>query len=194
VSGLNHVWQRFLLASSLLVGLIVGAALTVFGYSNTSTVDVRFSVLHLTGVPLWAVAVVPLAFVLVAGTLYHWLDTLHHFTEHMRHRRRVHELESELASLRAHLDQVLEMPVQSTTKLSQGAIAAEPLPAVEEPAAPAAPALPEPALDSSSDTGLRKPSRSRRATLSVTAEPAGPASATTNGGQEALPSEGASEA
>ena len=38
------------------------------------------------------------------------MDGLHHFTEHMRHRRRVHELEAEVASLRAHLDQLLEMP------------------------------------------------------------------------------------
>jgi hypothetical protein len=63
------------------------------------------------------VAVVPLALVLIAGTLYHWMDGLHHFTEHMRHRRRVHELEAEVASLRAHLDQLLEMPEHSTSKL-----------------------------------------------------------------------------
>jgi hypothetical protein len=45
------------------------------------------------------------------------MDGLHHFTEHMRHRRRVHELEAEVASLRAHLDQLLEMPDHSTSKL-----------------------------------------------------------------------------
>jgi hypothetical protein len=59
---------------------------------------------------------VPVALVLVAGTLFHWMNGLHHFTEHMRHRRRVHELEAELATLRAHLDQVLEMPAVSSSK------------------------------------------------------------------------------
>jgi hypothetical protein len=114
---LNHLWQRFLLASSLIVGLVIGVAATVFGYSNLAPVDVRWSVVHLTGVPLWTVAVVPLALVLIAGTLYHWMDGLHHFTEHMRHRRRVHELEAEVATLRVHLDQMLEMPDHSTSKL-----------------------------------------------------------------------------
>ena len=114
---MNHLWQRFLLASSLIVGLFIGVGTTVFGYSNLASVDVHWSVFHINGIPLWTVAVVPLALVLIAGTLYHWMDGLHHFTEHMRHRRRVHELEAELVSLRAHLDQLLEMPDHSTTKL-----------------------------------------------------------------------------
>jgi hypothetical protein len=114
---LNHLWQRFLLASSLVVGLLIGVGVSVFGYSNLATVDVHWSVLHINGIPLWTVAVVPLALVLIAGTLYHWMDGLHHFTEHMRHRRRVHELEAEVATLRAHLDQMLEMPDHSTSKL-----------------------------------------------------------------------------
>jgi len=114
---LNHLWQRFLLASSLIVGLFIGVGTTVFGYSNLGSVDVHWSVFHINGIPLWTVAVVPLALVLITGTLYHWMDGLHHFTEHMRHRRRVHELEAELVSLRAHLDQLLEMPDHSTSKL-----------------------------------------------------------------------------
>jgi hypothetical protein len=68
---------------------------------------------------VWAVAVVPVTLVLIAGTLFHWMNGLHHFTEHMRHRRRVHELEAELATLRAHLDQVLEMPAVSSNKPMQ---------------------------------------------------------------------------
>lgn len=183
---LNHLWQRFLLASSLLVGLAIGAAATVFGYSNLTAVNVSWSVFHIDGVPLWTVAVVPLAMVLVAGTLYHWTDSFHHFTEHMRHRRRVHELEAEVASLRAHLDQVLEMPDQSSSKLPHKPITAEPLPAVPETSAQA---LPEPDLDTAapaaggeSTNAGRKPSRSRRATLTVAAEPAEPTIATTNGG------------
>ncbi len=110
---LSHLWQRFLLASALLFGLVLGVAATVFGYSNTSHVAVGWSVFHIASVPLWTVALVPLAVVLVAGTVYHWFNSLHHFPEHMRHRHRVHELEAEVASLRAHLDHLLEMPEQS---------------------------------------------------------------------------------
>jgi hypothetical protein len=132
VPDLNHLWQRFLLASSLLVGLAIGAAVTVFGYSNLTTVNVRWSVFHIDGAPLWAVVVVPLALFMIAGTLYHWVDGFHHFTEHMRHRRRVHELEAEVASLRAHLDQVLEMPDHSTSGLPAKRAVATSLPAADE--------------------------------------------------------------
>lgn len=155
-----------MLTSSLVVGLAVGAAATIFGYSNLTTVNVNWSVIHLDGVPLWTVAVVPLVFVLVAGTLYHWADSLHHFTEHMRHRRRVHELEAELKSLRAHLDQVLDMPSHSGKSDR-----AELLPAVSESSTPA---LPE-----------ASPKRaSKRVTLTMPAEPSEPAAVTTNGGHE----------
>ena len=117
VPDLNHLWQRFLLAASLLVGLAVGVAVTVFGYSNLTSVDVHWSVFHLSGVPLWAVVVVPIALILVAGTVYHWMNGLHHFTEHMRHRHRVHELEGEVARLKSHLDQILEMPRHEAIEL-----------------------------------------------------------------------------
>jgi len=184
VPNLSHLWQRFLLASSLLVGLVIGAGATVFGYSNLETVNVHFSVLHLNSVPLWTVAIVPLAVVVVAGTLYHWSNSLHHFTEHMRHRHRVHELEAEVASLRAHMDQVLEMPDQSaSSRPARKTITA----AAETPAA----LLPQ--GDADAET-TRKNSRSKRATLTVAAEPSEPAAVKTNGGQESLPSEPAPEA
>jgi hypothetical protein len=125
---LNHLWQRFLLACSLVVGLFIGVATAVFGYSNLTTVDVHWSVFHINGIPLWTVAVVPLTLLLIAGTLYHWLDGLHHFTEHMRHRRRVHELEAEVASLRAHVDQLLEMPDHSTSRLPEKIVTPASLP------------------------------------------------------------------
>lgn len=136
---LSHLWQRFLMASALLFGLLIGVLATVFGYSNLTTVDVHWSVFHLDGIPLWTVAIVPLAVVLVAGTLYHWSNSFHHFTEHMRHRRRVHELEAEVARLKSHLDHVLEMPDHSATKPSGRVLAIEP-----EPAGAAVAALPEP--------------------------------------------------
>jgi hypothetical protein len=141
---LNHLWQRFLLASSLVVGLLIGVAATVFGYSNLTTVDIHWSVFHINGIPLWTVAVVPLALVLIAGTLYHWMDGLHHFTEHMRHRRRVHELEAEVASLRAHLDQLLEMPDHSTSRLPDKIVATASLPAATNGATDVPISEPEP--------------------------------------------------
>ena len=115
-----------------MVGLLIGVGVTVFGYSNLARVDVNWSVFHVSGVPLWAVAVVPLALFLIAGTLYHWADGLHHFSEHMRHRRRVHELEAEVAELRAHLDTMLEMPDHSTAKSIERKEPAKSLPAAQE--------------------------------------------------------------
>jgi hypothetical protein len=141
---LNHLWQRFLLASSLVVGLLIGVGATVFGYSNLEKVDVHWSVLHLTGIPLWTVAVVPLVLVLIAGTLYHWLDGLHHFTEHMRHRRRVHELEAEVGSLRARLDHVLEMPEPTPSKLPEKKTVVAALPEADQRVADFDPMEPEP--------------------------------------------------
>jgi hypothetical protein len=93
----------------------------------------------------------------------------------MRHKRRVHELEAEVATLRGHMDQVLEMPDQSASS--------RPAPKTE--------ALTQP--DAEVETA-RKNSRSKRATLTVAAEPAEPAAVKTNGGQESSPAEPAPEA
>ncbi len=150
---MNHLWQRFLLASSLLVGLAIGVAATVFGYSNLVAVDIHWSVFHLNGVPLWAVAVVPIALILIAGTVYHWMDGLHHFTEHMRHRRRVHELEAEVARLRAHLDQVLEMPHQDAVEVRGRKAAKASLPAADVAAADEAMSGLEASSDEAGTTG-----------------------------------------
>lgn len=131
---LSHLWQRFLQALAMLLGLAVGIAATVFGYSNTGTVTVGFSVWHLSGVPLWSVTLVPLGVLLVLGTLYHWWHGLHHFTEHMRHRRRVRDLEAEVASLKAHFDKVLEMPDHGATPKPAPAMIDDVEPAEAEPA------------------------------------------------------------
>jgi hypothetical protein len=163
---LNHLWQRFLLASSLLIGLAIGVAATVFGYSNLTTVNVHWSVVHIDGVPLWTVAVVPVALTLIAGTLYHWTNSLHHFTEHMRHRHRVHELEAEVASLRAHLDQVLEMPDHSGLPALRQPDdeAMEPSPVAAAPAEVASQPEPEPAPSRSASV------RTKRVKLAVAPE------------------------
>jgi hypothetical protein len=157
VPDLSHLWQRFLLATTLLLGLLLGVAATVFGYSNTAPVNVGWSIFHINGIPLWTVAILPLAFVLVTGTVYHWLNSLHHFTEHMRHRHRVHELEAEVASLRTHLDQLLEMPDHSASRLPARP-AAEIVP-VEPVAEPPVAALPEAVA---SNGGDKAPKRSRK--------------------------------
>jgi uncharacterized integral membrane protein len=143
---LSHLLQRFLLASALLVGLAIGVAATVFGYDNRTTVDVNWTIFHIHGIPLWTVAVVPLALVLVAGTLFHWMNGLHHFTEHMRHRRRVHELEAEVTSLRAHLDHVLEMPAISSNRQVQRKEAPASLPAANAGLDDAVAVEPEPTV------------------------------------------------
>jgi len=187
---LNHLWQRFLLASSLIVGLFIGVATTVFGYSNLATVDVHWSILHINGVPLWTVAVVPLALFLIAGTLYHWADGLHHFTEHMRHRRRVHELEAEVASLRAHLDKMLEMPDHSTSRLPDRTASTASLPAPSEgntdvdsadsePVFEEATVPPQSAVEGSmavEETSTKSPrsAKRKRATLDLSGEPTHP--------------------
>lgn len=156
------MWHRFLLAAAMLAGLAIGVGATVFGYSNLNTVDIHWSVVQLSGVPLWAVVLVPITLILIAGTIFHWLDGLHHFTEHMRHRRRVHELEAEVARLKAHLDQVLEMPRGE-------AIKAEPAKAGEEPPTPA-PDLAAidaamPALAGPAEATATKPGKTKRARL-----------------------------
>jgi hypothetical protein len=178
---LSHLWQRFLLATALVVGLFIGIAGTIFGYSNNASVDVHWSIFHLDAVPLWTVAVIPLVLVLVAGTLYHWMDGLHHFSEHMRHRHRVHELEAEVKSLRAHLDQVLDMPDHSTSRLPHKSVTVDAVPVV----APTEPAtLPETAPETPAPRRLARP---KSATLAVAAEPVAPPAI--NGGHETAPAE-----
>ena len=182
---MTHLWQRFLLASALVVGLAIGVGATVFGYSNLATVDVHWSVFHLNGVPLWTVAVVPIALLLVAGTLYHWMDGLHHFTEHMRHRRRVRELETEVTTLRAHLDQLLEMPDGSNTKPAAKPLIADSV--VVEAVAP--PALPEPAIANGGDKEKKARKRVSLTSEAVPEPETTPALAST----EDLPANGETE-
>ena len=184
-----------MLASALVVGLAIGVVVTVFGYSNLAGVNVRWSMFQVEGVPLWTVAIVPLAVVLVAGTVYHWMDGLHHFSEHMRHRHRVHELEAEVATLKSHLDQVLDMPDHSSSRLSPRSVTAETPPShIEVPA----PALhePEAKAETAPSNGEKKVhQRAKRATLKVIAQPAPqlPSPLTTNGGQETAAPESAPE-
>ena len=182
---LSHMWQRFLLASALIFGLLLGVAATVFGYSNTGSVNVSWSVFHVNGIPLWTVAIIPLVAVVAAGTLYHWWNGLHHFTEHMRHRRRVRELEAEVTTLRAHLDQLLEMPDGSITKPTAKPLIADSV--VMEAVAP--PALPEPAIVNGGDKEKKARKRVSLTSEAVREPQTPPAPAST----EDLPANGETE-
>jgi uncharacterized integral membrane protein len=186
VPDLSHLWQRFVLATALIFGLLLGVAATVFGYSNTASVNVSWSVFHLKGIPLWTVALVPLVAVLAAGTLYHWWNGLHHFTEHMRHRRRVRELEAEVTTLRAHLDQLLEMPDGSNSKPAARPVIADSV-AVQAAPGPAAPALPEPSVANGGD----KPKKARKR-VALTSD-AAPEPESTPATREDLPENGEAE-
>jgi hypothetical protein len=87
----------------------------------------------------------------------------------MRHRHRVHELEAEVASLRAHLDQVLEMPDHSSLQVKSAESRAS-LPQPEDEAMEAAPVADAPAQPSSESAPRRD--KSRRVKLEVAPEPA----------------------
>lgn len=176
---LSHLWQRFVLALALVFGLALGVGATVFGYSNTGPVDLGWSVFHLHGVPLWAVVLVPLGVVLVAGTLFHWFNSLHHFSEHMRHRRRVHELEAEVLTLRKHLDELLQMPGHAETVPADVSVmdstAGTDVGAEQEPVADA---VPDPVASNGEDRSTKK-SR-KRVSLTTDSGPE-PVAAATNG-------------
>lgn len=180
---LSHLWQRFLIASALIFGLLIGVAATVFGYSNTATVTVGWSVYKIQGIPLWTVAIAPVVVVLVAGTLYHWWNGLHHFTEHMRHRRRVHELEAELTTLRAHLDNLLEMPEHTSSKGAARPAQVEASAKLAEPAKTTAvdtPALPEAATSNGIGETPKKNGSRKRVSITTESEPE-PAAVVTEG-------------
>ena len=173
---LSHLWQRFLLATALIAGLAIGVGATVFGYSNLNTIDIHWSVLQLKGVPVWSVVIVPITLILIAGTIFHWLDSLHHFTEHMRHRRRVHELEAEVSRLRAHLDQVLEMP----KTVEAPADAAPALPEAEPQAEPEAKSEPEIKAIDADMPPVQEPKPAKNGKKNANGKPAEPAVAATS--------------
>ena len=180
---LSHLWQRFLIASALIFGLLIGVAGTVFGYSNTATVTVGWSVYRIHAIPLWTVAIAPVVVVLVAGTLYHWWNGLHHFTEHMRHRRRVHVLEAELTTLRAQLDQLLEMPEHTSSRGTARPAPIEAAPELAEPAKTTAaetPALPEAPASNGVDKTPKKNGSRKRVSIITASEPE-PATVVTEG-------------
>ena len=128
--ALHTMWHRFLRQIAFWVGFATCAVIVAVIYFNQATVTLSFWRWELTGVNLGLVAVAPLVAGVALGYLYHLPARLHHVSEHMRHRRRVHELERELKDLRKGMDQVLEMPEDTH---AFPALEARPVPALEAP-------------------------------------------------------------
>src|ERR687888_1545858 len=124
------MWHRFLRQVAFWAGFASCALIVAVIYSNPTTVTLIFWRWRLTDVNLGLVAVTPLLIGVAVGYLYHLPARLHHVSEHMRHRRRVHELERELKELRKGMDQVLEMPDDAHIA---PALEARPVPALEAP-------------------------------------------------------------
>lgn len=132
-------WHRLLRALAFLAGIAVGLGGAIFIFSNVAPVDVHWRIPSaggyvlnwtLNGVSIWLIATLPLVIGVAAGYLYHLPARMHHFSEHMRHRSRVHELEHELKELKSSLDTVLMMPEDGTTPVEATLL---PEPAREEP-------------------------------------------------------------
>jgi uncharacterized integral membrane protein len=127
------MWHRFLRQLAFWAGFATCALIVAVIYFNPATVTLNFWRWELTEVNLGLVAVAPLVIGVALGYLYHLPARLHHVSEHMRHRRRVHELEKELKDLRKGMDQVLEMPADELRASATPALEARPLPALEAP-------------------------------------------------------------
>jgi len=110
---MSSVWHRFLRGAAFIGGVALGVAATVFGYSNTAVVPIHWWGFSATSVSIGLVALVPLVAGVIAGYVYHLPARMHHFSEHMRHRSLVHELEKENKELRKSLDRLLELPDDS---------------------------------------------------------------------------------
>src|SRR5712692_3838719 len=164
---MGTLWHRTLRTGAFIVGGILVGAMFVFAYSNTDRVNIDWTLpggglnLHSDGVVIWWLVLVPLAAGILLGYLYAWPARFHHYAQHMRHRRRVHELEKEVRGLNVMLDRVREVPEDGPRALppaAEGPLEAEAAaleePSLaelapespEEPEAPAPEPEPEPAL------------------------------------------------
>ncbi len=102
--------HRFLNLSRFAIGILVGMIVMALYFDNRAGIVLHLGPIPSLSVPLWSVALVPLAVGLAAGYLYQLPARMHHVAEHYRHRQRVHELEKELRELHKSFDQVVAMP------------------------------------------------------------------------------------
>jgi uncharacterized integral membrane protein len=123
------MWHRALRMAAFWAGFATCALIALFLYFNNVSVTLHYWRWEFQHVNLGLVALVPLVVGVTAGYLYHMPARMHHLGEHMRHRRRVHELEKELADLRKGMDNLLEMPQGAKTPQTK----ALPVPALEAP-------------------------------------------------------------
>ena len=133
---MSYLWQRFIHFLIAVIFLAIGIGLTVFVYSNTTSVNIDWWQLHFTNVPLGMVALVPLLLGVVLGYLYHVPSGLHDFSQSMRKSRRIGELERENKELQHQLDRLLAMPEDGTPAAHPAA------PAAQAEATPMAPVTP----------------------------------------------------
>jgi uncharacterized integral membrane protein len=140
---MSYLWQRFIHFLIAVIFLAIGIGLTVFVYSNTTSVNIDWWELHFTNVPLGMVALVPLLLGVVLGYLYHVPSGLHDFSQSMRKSRHIVELERHNKDLQHQLDRLLAMPEDGTPATK--AAAPEPAPAATPMAPVTAPAHAAPA-------------------------------------------------
>jgi len=159
---MSYLWQRFIHFVIAVVFLTFGIGLTVFVYSNTTSVNIDWWQFHYTNVPLGMVALVPLLIGVVLGYLYHVPSGLHDFTQSMRKSHQIGELERQNKELQHRLDQLLAMP--DDTKPSPALEPAAPTVAVvhatshPQPAAHAA-SHPEPAAHATKTRAVHEPAK-----------------------------------
>jgi uncharacterized integral membrane protein len=153
---MSYLWQRFIHFLIAVIFLTFGIGLTVFVYSNTTSVNIDWWQFHFTNVPLGMVALIPLLVGVVLGYLYHVPSGLHDFTQSMRKGRRIGELEHEIKELQRQLDRVLGMPDDSAPPA----------------AAPMAPVMPAAHVEAHPAAHEARPATKTRAIHEVKTEPA----------------------
>ena len=143
---MSYLWQRFIHFLIFVIAVAIGIGLTVFVYSNTTSVNLDWWQLHMTNVPLGMVALVPLLIGVILGYLYHVPSGLHDFSQSMRKSRHIHELEQRNKALQHQLDSLLAMPEDGTPAAKPEAAPGAPAAATPmAPVMPAATAAPAPA-------------------------------------------------
>jgi uncharacterized integral membrane protein len=152
-------------------GFLSCGLIALFLYANNTSVTLHFWRWDFENVSLGLVALLPLAAGVATGYLYHMPARMHHLGEHMRHRKRVHELEKEIEQLKRAMDGLVEMPGETR---QPPALEARPVPALEAPADGEVVDLPEETAVPVRLKALPEPKRipERRRKLDVTTPPA----------------------
>ncbi|HEX6348550.1 MAG TPA: lipopolysaccharide assembly protein LapA domain-containing protein [Candidatus Dormibacteraeota bacterium] len=164
---MSYLWQRFIHFLIAVIFLAIGIGLTVFVYSNTTSVNIDWWQLHFTNVPLGMVALIPLLLGVVLGYLYHVPSGLHDFSQSMRKSRRIHELEQQNKALQHQVDSLLAMPDDTRPAAKPELAPAAPVAPVAPVNAPAAaqavPAPGAPAAHATKTRAVHEPAKAHEA-------------------------------